>query len=164
MYVRFQSPHPGKRGVHTGVFGLTNLLGRSGRLTVEQHRAWRKGNEWYDAAYPDPSDTDPSVYDETVNPQATAWFKISATHLLDRVPEYLDILRAHGGECERVNPTIRDGSSTRMTCRSSSSRELRLQIPQPFEARIADRLAGWNRCRSSSLTLSGQRFASGIPS
>lgn len=102
MYVRFQSPHPGKRGVHTGVFGLTNLLGRSGRLTVEQHRAWRKGNEWYDAAYPDPSDTDPSVYDETVNPQATAWFKISATHLLDRVPEYLDILRAHGVECERV--------------------------------------------------------------
>jgi len=81
---------------------LTNLLGRSGRLTVEQHRAWRKGNEWYDAAYPDPSDTDPSVYDETVNPQATAWFKISATHLLDRVPEYLDILRAHGVECERV--------------------------------------------------------------
>lgn len=102
MYVRFQSPHPGKRGVHTGVFGLTNLLGRSGRLTVEQHRAWRKGNEWYDAAYPDPSDTDPSVYDETVNPQATAWFKISATHLLDRVPEYLEILRAHGVECERV--------------------------------------------------------------
>lgn len=102
MYVRFQSPHPGRRGVHTGVFGLTNLLGRSGRLTVEQHHAWRGGNEWYDAAYPDPSDTDASVYDESVNPQATAWFKSSATHLLDRVPEYLDILRAHGVECDRV--------------------------------------------------------------
>ena len=102
VFVRFQSPVPGKRGVHTGVFGLTNLLGRSGQLTPDEHAAWRSGNAWYDAAYPDPMDTDPSVYDETVHPRATAWFKEAATHLIDRVPPYLEILRVHGVQCVRV--------------------------------------------------------------
>ncbi|MGF0118689.1 hypothetical protein ACQFYA_20550 [Promicromonospora sp. Marseille-Q5078] len=102
MFVRFQSPIPGKRGVHTGVFGLTNLLGRAGHLTPDEHAAWRAGNDWYNAAYPDPTDTDPSVYDETVHPRATAWFKETAAHLLERVPPYLEILGAHGVECVRV--------------------------------------------------------------
>lgn len=48
MYIRFQSPYPGKRGVHTGVFGLTNLLGRDGHLTAEEHADWRAGNDWDD--------------------------------------------------------------------------------------------------------------------
>ncbi|WP_344247934.1 hypothetical protein [Isoptericola hypogeus] len=102
MFVRFQSPLPGKRGVHTGVFGLTNLLGRSGQLTPDERAAWRSGNDWYNAAYPDPTDIDPTVYDEIVNPRASAWFKETATHLLERVPPYLEILRAHGVECVRV--------------------------------------------------------------
>lgn len=102
MYIRFQSPYPGKRGVHTGVFGLTNLLGRDGRLTAEEHADWRAGNDWYNAAYPDPMDSDVTVYDESINPQATAWFKSSAEHLLARVPRYLEILKAHGVECNRV--------------------------------------------------------------
>lgn len=102
MYIRFQSPHPGKRGVHTGVFGLTNLLGREGRLTAEEHADWRAGNDWYDAAYPDPMDSDVTVYDESINPRATAWFKSSAEHLLAKVPRYLEILTAHGVECNRV--------------------------------------------------------------
>lgn len=102
MFVRYQSPIRGKRGVHTGVFGLTNLLGRAGRLSPEEHATWRAGNDWYDAAYPDPAATDPSVYDETTHPRATAWFKESATHLIARVPAYLDILAAHGVECVRV--------------------------------------------------------------
>jgi hypothetical protein len=102
VLIRFQSPAPGKRGVHTGVFGLTNLLGRGGHLSPQEHAVWRAGNDWYDAAYPDPTDVDPSAYDVAVNPQATAWFKDSATHLIERVEPYLVILRAHGVECVRV--------------------------------------------------------------
>ncbi|SDS79401.1 hypothetical protein [Microlunatus soli] len=102
MFIRFQSPVPGKRGVHTGVFGLMNGLGRSGLLTDAEHRIWRRGNDWFNAAYPDPSAADPDVYSETVNPQATAWFKDTAVHLLARVPPYLEILRSHQVPCLRV--------------------------------------------------------------
>ena len=102
MFVRFQSPLPGKRGVHTGVFVLTNILGYAERLTPDEHATWRAGNDWYNAAYPNPTDTDPTIYDVTANPRATAWFKESATHLLDRVPPYLAILSAHGVECVRI--------------------------------------------------------------
>jgi hypothetical protein len=42
------------------------------------------------------------VYDPEVNPGAVAWFKTSATHLLDRVPGYLTLLAAHGVRCERL--------------------------------------------------------------
>ena len=102
MYIRYQSPTPGKRGVHTGVFGLTNMLGRTGQLSTKEHQDWRAGNDWFNNAYPNPSDTDPTVYDEHLNPCATAWFKVSATHLLERVPRYLEILSAHGVPCEGV--------------------------------------------------------------
>lgn len=102
MFVRFQSPVPGRRGVHTGVFGLTNLLGRAGDLTPSEHLDWREGNDWFNTAYPDPCETDPDVYDEGLHPRATAGFKADATHLLERVPPYLDILEAHGLPCVRV--------------------------------------------------------------
>ncbi|MFJ4753919.1 hypothetical protein [Streptomyces sp. NPDC088763] len=98
-YVRFQSPHRNSRGQFTGVFGLVNNLAREGRLSEEQEAFRRRGNRWFDAAYTDPSTVDPSVYDDTVNPGAAAWFKPSATHLLARVPGYLEILYAHGVEC-----------------------------------------------------------------
>lgn len=103
MLIRFQSPTPGKRGVHTGVFGLTNTLGHRGLLTPREHAVWRSGNDWYEAAYPDPSDVDPTIYDAAVNPRATAWFKDTATHLIERVAPYLEILEAHGVECVRVD-------------------------------------------------------------
>ncbi|MFJ7018924.1 hypothetical protein ACIQUW_11300 [Streptomyces sp. NPDC101117] len=98
-YMRFQSPHRNSRGQFTGVFGLVNNLAREGRLSEEQEAFRRRGNRWFDAAYTDPSTVDPSVYDDTVNPDAAAWFKPSATHLLARVPGYLEILSAHGVEC-----------------------------------------------------------------
>lgn len=104
-YIRFQSPTPGKRGVHTGVFGLTNTLARQGELSPEEYRDWREGNDWFSVAYPDPSDSDPSLYDEQLNPRATAWFTSTATHLLERVPRYLEILHAHGVACVRVEST-----------------------------------------------------------
>ncbi|MEU5216554.1 hypothetical protein AB0G79_10195 [Streptomyces sp. NPDC020807] len=95
-YVRSQSPHRNARGVFTGVFGLVNNLAREGRLSDEQESFRRSNNSWYDAAYPDPSLVAPHVYDDAVNPGAAAWFKPSATHLLARVPGYLEILTAHG--------------------------------------------------------------------
>lgn len=102
LYIRYQSPTPGPRGVHTGVFGLTNTLARAGELSESEHRDWRAGNDWFNQAYANPSDTDPAVYDESVNPRATAWFKDSATHLIERVDRYLEILAAHGVACHRV--------------------------------------------------------------
>ncbi|CAM5652168.1 hypothetical protein SVIRM249S_00078 [Streptomyces viridochromogenes] len=97
--MRFQSPHRNSRGQFTGIFGLVNNLAREGRLSEEQEAFRRRGNRWFDAAYTDPSTVDPSVYDDTLNPGAAAWFKPSATHLLARVPGYLEILSAHGVEC-----------------------------------------------------------------
>ncbi|MGW7660368.1 hypothetical protein [Streptomyces sp. NPDC054756] len=99
QYVRFQSPHRNGRGHFTGLFGLVNNLAREGRLSEEQEDFRRRNNRWYDAAYTDPSTVDPGVYDDAVNPGAAAWFKPSATHLLSRVPGYLEILAAHGVEC-----------------------------------------------------------------
>lgn len=42
------------------------------------------------------------MYDPGVNPGAVAWFKGTATHLLDRIPDYLALLAAHGVPCERL--------------------------------------------------------------
>ncbi|MFF3772073.1 hypothetical protein [Streptomyces sp. NPDC002232] len=101
-YVRFQAPHRNSRGHFTGVFGLVNNLARDGRLSDEQESFRRSNNSWYDAAYTDPSTVDPQVYDGKVNPGAAAWFKSSATHLIARVSGYLEILSAHGVDCQTV--------------------------------------------------------------
>ncbi|MBQ0997750.1 MULTISPECIES: hypothetical protein [unclassified Streptomyces] len=105
QYLRFQSPHRNDRGRFTGVFGLVNNLAREGRLSEEQEAFRRLNNKWYDAAYTDPSTIDPTVYDDEVNPGAAAWFKPSATHLLARVPGYLEILAAHGVDCQVLRST-----------------------------------------------------------
>ncbi|MFH9296899.1 hypothetical protein [Streptomyces sp. NPDC017520] len=101
-YVRFQSTVRSPRGHFPGIFALANGLAREGRLTEEQHRFWRAANDWYDAAYTDPSRIDPTVYDPGVNPGAVAWFKGTAAHLLDRIPGYLALLTAHGVPCVRL--------------------------------------------------------------
>ncbi|MEV0527137.1 hypothetical protein AB0I66_27275 [Streptomyces sp. NPDC050439] len=102
VYVRYESPARHQRGHFTGVFGLVNNLAKAGKLTAEQELFRRTNNDWYDGAYPDPSTVDPTVYDHEVNPGAVAWFKVSATHLIERVPGYLEILDAHGVECRVV--------------------------------------------------------------
>ncbi|MFZ3573702.1 hypothetical protein ACOKM5_44185 [Streptomyces sp. BH097] len=104
-YVRFQSAVSDERGQFKGVFGLVNNLARTGRLTAEQDRFRSENNAWYDAAYPDPSTVDPSVYDPAVHPGAAAWFKPSASHLIERVAGYLEILSAHGVDCRAVKST-----------------------------------------------------------
>ncbi|MGW7413721.1 hypothetical protein [Streptomyces sp. NPDC054863] len=101
-YVRFQSTTAHPRGHFPGVFALVNGLARDGKLTPEQERFRRVNNDWYDAAYPEPSSIDPSVYDHAVNPGAVAWFKVGSVELIGRVPGYLEILDAHGFECVEV--------------------------------------------------------------
>ncbi|WP_395372853.1 hypothetical protein OHU45_36570 [Streptomyces tubercidicus] len=104
-YVRFQGTTRSPRGHFPGVFALANGLAREGKLSDEQYRFWRAGNDWYDANYPNPSHTDPSVYDPDLNPGAVAWFKATARHLIERVDGYLEILAAHEVACERVEST-----------------------------------------------------------
>lgn len=105
MYVRFQSPQPNQRGSHPGVFGLVNGLGKRGELSPDEERFRLENNAWYQANFTDPSAVDATVYDRELNPCASAWFKLSATHLIDRVAGYLAILDAHGKECVRVEST-----------------------------------------------------------
>ncbi|MFE2227666.1 hypothetical protein [Streptomyces kronopolitis] len=102
LYVRFQATRRSPRGHFPGVFALANGLARDGRLSEEQYRFWRAGNDWYDANYPNPSDTDPTVYDHELNPGAVAWFKTSAVRLIERVDGYLILLAAHDVGCVRV--------------------------------------------------------------
>ncbi|MFI8521081.1 hypothetical protein ACIGEZ_25165 [Streptomyces sp. NPDC085481] len=102
LFVRYQGTVRSPRAHFPGVFALANGLAREGRLSEEEFRFWRAANDWYDAAYPDPSATDPTVYDHDLHPGAVAWFKATAAHLLDRVTGYLDLLAAHGVACERI--------------------------------------------------------------
>ncbi|MEV0729565.1 hypothetical protein [Polymorphospora sp. NPDC050346] len=104
-FVRFQSPEADALGRYVGVFGLVNTLARQGRLTPDQERFRRANNDWYEAAYPDPSTVVPGVYDHDRNPGAAAWFKISATTLIERVAGYLDILAAHEVKCIQLAAT-----------------------------------------------------------
>lgn len=101
-YVRFQGTVRHPRGHFPGVFALVNNLARDGRLTAGQERFRRTSNDWYDAAYTDPSTVDPTVYDHEIHPGAVAWFKSTSHELLARVPGYLEILAAHGIEWRRV--------------------------------------------------------------
>lgn len=98
-FVRFQGVVRHPRGHFPGVFVLANELAAQGRLTDEQYRFWRAGNDWYDANYPNPTHVDPAVYDPRLHPGAVAWFKASARHLIERVDGYLELLAAHGVEC-----------------------------------------------------------------
>lgn len=95
-FIRVQGVVANERGGFSGVFGLVNRLAGDGRLGCEEDHFRRINNQWYDSAYPDPSDVDPTVYDHERNPYAAAWFKVTSTHLLQRVDGYLAILDRHG--------------------------------------------------------------------
>ncbi|MEU8887163.1 hypothetical protein [Streptomyces sp. NPDC048442] len=108
-FVRFQGTEAHPRGHFPGVFALVNGLAREGKLTTDQEPFRRANNDWYDAAYAEPSSVDPTVYDHAVNPGAVAWFKSTSTELIGRVPGYLEILDAHGVECVEVRSAAAPG-------------------------------------------------------
>jgi GNAT superfamily N-acetyltransferase len=102
-YVRYESPTPNARGTHPGIFALADGLARSGRLSASDHAWWRMNNDWFEAAYTDPATVDPTLFHRPVS----GWFKDTATHLLERVPGYLDLLDRHGvrwTECRSPAP------------------------------------------------------------
>ncbi|MGW5162920.1 hypothetical protein ACWEPN_46215 [Nonomuraea wenchangensis] len=84
------------------MFGLVNGLAKHGRLSPQEERFKDENHAWFHANLIDPSDVDPLVYDRALNPKAAAWFKPTATHLLERLPGYLNILATHGVACVRV--------------------------------------------------------------
>ena len=102
-FVRFRSPHVSERGIHVGVFGLVNVLGRQGLLSAEDEQWRRERNRWFDDAYRDPSTIDPEVYDHEVNPGAVAWFKVDgAAHLVAATAEHCALLDRYAVAWERV--------------------------------------------------------------
>lgn len=105
-FVRYQATQLNTRGIYVGIFGLANGLASNGRLSDGDYQWWQNANAWYDVAYPDPNLVDPTVYDRTHSPQAQAWFKTSAVHLLDRIPGYLNLLDRYGVQWEELrSPT-----------------------------------------------------------
>lgn len=68
-------------------------------LTPEEETYRRLNNAWYDNAYPDPAVASADAY---ADPLAAAWFKSSATSLLEHVPRYLSILTSHNVAWERL--------------------------------------------------------------
>ena len=95
-FLRYQATTPTARGSFTGVFGLANGLARSGRLTEAEWRWWRAANDRFDAAYPNPARTDSALFDKTVHPVTSCWFRATATALLDGIPGYLQLLDRYG--------------------------------------------------------------------
>lgn len=95
-FVRFQSPTVGPEGRRSGVFALVNGLSFEGRLTPGQERWRRRNNAWFERHLPNPGVISPAIYDRTVNPRAAAWFKPTATVMLERTRGYLDLLTLHG--------------------------------------------------------------------
>jgi len=102
IYVRFQSPTPNARGVRPGIFALVNGLAADGLLTADEERLRLEGNAWFHANFTDPTTVDSTIYDRTLHPGAVAWFKDSATHLIDRASEYLAVLDRHGIPYEKA--------------------------------------------------------------
>ncbi|SDM40830.1 hypothetical protein [Allokutzneria albata] len=71
-FLRYESPTPNARGFHVGIFGLANGLVREATLSPEDRAWWRPSNDWFDAAYPDPGKTDPTLFDRSAHPRV-AW-------------------------------------------------------------------------------------------
>ncbi|GIF97021.1 hypothetical protein [Catellatospora citrea] len=106
LYIRFEAAEADEHGRRTGIFGLANGLARSGALSPEDWTWWRSNNDWLDDAYPDPGKADPMLFDKSVHPHATCWFKDTAVHLLDRVPGYLALLERYKVSWREVRSTV----------------------------------------------------------
>ncbi|GAA1122342.1 AAA family ATPase [Arthrobacter flavus] len=102
QYVRYQATEPNERGKFPGIFGLANGLAQDGVLSPTDYAWWCNANDWCNATYLDPSSVDPSVYDRATNPEAQAWFKASAQHLIGKVKGYGSLLDRYGVGCEEI--------------------------------------------------------------
>ncbi|WP_189349310.1 hypothetical protein [Zhihengliuella salsuginis] len=107
-YIRFEGPHPSDPNRKVGVFALANGLGNDGRLSASDHVWWRAANTFGNGAYPDPEAAVPGIYRE--NPEARAWFKTSAAHLISYTRGYLVLLNKYGQDCA----VIRSGDPGRI--------------------------------------------------
>ena len=95
-FVRFHAATANARGTYPGLFALANGLASDGLLS-EVDVAWlRRANDAATAAYADPAVSHPEVYDRALNPRAAAWFRASATDLLDLAQGYLELLTRYG--------------------------------------------------------------------
>jgi hypothetical protein len=117
-YVRFRSPAPNARGVQVGVFALVDGLARAGMLSQEQHELWRRSNDWFEAAYAEPTSADPAVYDRSVNPDPVAWLKLSAVELIEKTTLHTALLDAHQVTWREPRPQTRAELFTRTRFRS----------------------------------------------
>lgn len=95
-YVRFQSVVANRHGRFPGVFALANGLARAGMLTSADAAWHRAANERADALYVHPTAVVPDCYDPARNPGARAWFKATATELIEMTGEYLTLLDRYG--------------------------------------------------------------------
>lgn len=102
MSIRYQAGVPNHRAIFPAVVGLAGVLALEGKLSDAKWATWRSGNDWFNAAYPDPAASNPDVYNSQVNPSAATWFKDTATHLLERVEPHLKFLERHGLEVVRL--------------------------------------------------------------
>jgi hypothetical protein len=93
--VRYQASVPNSRGRHPGIFALCNGLARSGALNEQDRAWWRASNDALQVAYVDPATVDPTIFDRSIHPVVTCWFKETAIHLLEYVPGYLAMLDRH---------------------------------------------------------------------
>ncbi len=91
-YVRFQSAVPNRRGRFPGVFALANGLASEGALSPADATWLREANDRANAAYADPTTVVPECYDANIHPGAAAWFRSSATDLLELTSSYLALL------------------------------------------------------------------------
>ncbi|MBO1756816.1 hypothetical protein [Allobranchiibius sp. CTAmp26] len=91
-YIRFQSATPNRHGRFPGVFAMANGLAKEHLLRAHDAQWLQSANTRANAAYPDPALTGSECYNLDRFPGARAWFKATATHLLEMTGEYLELL------------------------------------------------------------------------
>ncbi|MFK4034378.1 hypothetical protein ACI2LC_01090 [Nonomuraea wenchangensis] len=152
---------PNRRGIYPGVFGLVNALAKQGRLSDAEEAFRRENNAWYEANFTDPATVDPTVYDRAVNPEAAAWFKASAGHLIRRVPDTWPSSPRTAWSAYASNRRTRAGSSTRTRIKWSSSHARADRRPPAHGDRQAPGQGDWLEASVEDCVVAGIRSPKG---